>query len=194
MPDQFVRDRSRSGSGVKRVCRDCEADRSRRYYRRQREKVLARAAEKHVAAKGPRMCAKGCGRKATSQRHVYCAICRAEAQDLRLQRRGEMSAFRLGLARELDACRAAKRKAEGLSTSRRGYGAGYQAVRKRLAPVVASGVVRCSSPDCQYLDEEGRNGLIGPGEPWDLGHDEFRRIRGPEHRRCNRRTAALRAA
>jgi hypothetical protein len=74
--------------------------------------------------------------------------------------------------------RSRKRRPPQAKTSARGYGRRHQALRKRLAPRVASGVVlcaRCGKP-------------ILPGEPWDLGHDDHDRTRynGPEHRRCNR--------
>jgi len=67
-------------------------------------------------------------------------------------------------------------------TTRRGYGAGHQALRRAWAPIVATGRVDC-----------WRCGLrIRPGKPWDLGHDDRDRnvYRGPEHRECNRGTMA----
>jgi hypothetical protein len=63
---------------------------------------------------------------------------------------------------------------------------GQRHYRKRLAlvPLVASGSVRCAR--CGEL--------IAPDEPWDLGHvdGDPTRYQGPEHRRCNRATAAHR--
>ena len=71
------------------------------------------------------------------------------------------------------------------STTERGYGNEHQRLRKVWAPHVERGEVRCAR--C------GR--LIQPGTPWDLGHDDNDRsvYSGPEHRRCNRRTAAHQA-
>ncbi len=59
-------------------------------------------------------------------------------------------------------------------------------MRARLAPIVATGTARCAR--CGEF--------IGPGEHWDLGHDDLdpARYAGPEHRRCNRSTAANAAA
>jgi hypothetical protein len=72
------------------------------------------------------------------------------------------------------------------STSLRGYGHPHQALRQRWAPLVAAGGVRCAR--CGEL--------IGPREPWDLGHVDSDRSRyaGPEHSSCNRATARHRAA
>ena len=72
------------------------------------------------------------------------------------------------------------------STAARGYGSTHRGVRKRWAPLVASGQVVCAR--CGFL--------ISPGELWDLGHDDEHRVevnggplgRHPEHRRCNRGT------
>jgi hypothetical protein len=65
-------------------------------------------------------------------------------------------------------------------TVARGYGPAHKALRRRWAAEVARGDVYCAR--C------GR--LIFPGEPFDLGHDDFDRSRynGPEHVRCNRAT------
>lgn len=53
------------------------------------------------------------------------------------------------------------------------YGREHRALRARLAPIVATGTVKCWR--CRQL--------IKPGEPWDLGHnDERTKIMGPEHR------------
>ena len=67
-------------------------------------------------------------------------------------------------------------KARG-TKAERGYGADYQAERKRWATHVATGNVRC-----------WRCGeLLPANSPFHLGHDDDNRsvIRGPEHPRCN---------
>jgi hypothetical protein len=66
-------------------------------------------------------------------------------------------------------------------TTRRGYGAEHQKLRRQWAPIVATGTVRC-----------GRCGArIAIGARWDLGHidGDKTRYRGPEHSACNRATS-----
>lgn len=68
------------------------------------------------------------------------------------------------------------------TTTQRGYGQAHVKLRTKWARKVALGDVAC-----------WRCGLrISPLEPWDLGHDDTDRdtYRGPEHRACNRSTAA----
>src|SRR5215467_11086881 len=64
------------------------------------------------------------------------------------------------------------------------YGRRHAEIRERFVPLVAAGGVKCAR--CGQL--------IAPGEPWDLGHDDFdkNRYQGPEHRACNRATAGRR--
>jgi hypothetical protein len=75
-------------------------------------------------------------------------------------------------------------KRQAKTTAARGYGAKHKALRRRWAAQVAEGEVCCAR--C--------GGVIWVDEPWDLGHDDHDRTRymGPEHRRCNRATAAHR--
>ena len=52
-------------------------------------------------------------------------------------------------------------------TASRGYGGRHQALRRRFAALVEAGLASCWR--CGYL--------IAPGEPWDLGHDDWNRSR-----------------
>jgi hypothetical protein len=64
------------------------------------------------------------------------------------------------------------------------HGNEHQLQRKRLAPIVARGAVRCTK--CGQR--------IQPGEPWNLAHAHLPRAHelglyaGPQHARCNRAT------
>ena len=105
-----------------------------------------------------------------------------------------------GRARNLRACavcgrpcvgsRCSAHPLERASTSGRGYGAGHQAERAGWLPVVAAGTVRCGAgAACRYATD-GVAALIGPDEPWDLGHNAARTgYLGPMHTICNRSTA-----
>jgi len=68
------------------------------------------------------------------------------------------------------------------SSARRGYGQAHRRLRRLVGLAVTRGgatCARCGNP-------------IRPGDSWDLGHDDVDRSRytGPEHRACNRATAA----
>lgn len=83
-------------------------------------------------------------------------------------------------------CAEHRREAEQARGSRqqRGYGAEHEAERKRWAPLVATGNVKC-----------WRCGeFIPPGAAWDLGHHDTDRTkyRGPECVGCNRATSGRR--
>jgi hypothetical protein len=63
----------------------------------------------------------------------------------------------------------------------RGYDAAYDRARAWWKPKVERGEVDCHAPACLLPTRR-----IHLGAEWDLGHDDQRRIRGPEHQRCNR--------
>ncbi len=63
----------------------------------------------------------------------------------------------------------------------RGYDKDHDDMRARWKPLVEAGRVNCRAPTCLEVDRR-----IQPGQAWDLGHDDNRRHRGPEHARCNR--------
>ena len=70
--------------------------------------------------------------------------------------------------------------------AQRGYGRDHDRLRRALAPIVEAGRATC-----------WRCGLpIQPGDPWDLGHDDYNRsiTRGPEHAYTCNRSAAGRAS
>lgn len=74
------------------------------------------------------------------------------------------------------------------STNARGYGSTHQQLRRRWAPRVATGTVRCARGAGCLFATNGVAALIAPGARWDLGHDDRDRLTytGPEHEKCNR--------
>lgn len=80
-------------------------------------------------------------------------------------------------------CRRHERARDQARGSRqdRGYDRQHELERAAWAPIVASGSCRCRR--CREL--------IGPDEPWDLGHPDTDcdRPKAPEHQRCNRATS-----
>jgi hypothetical protein len=165
LPDAaFGVDRNRK-SGLANRCRDCDNAKRRRYYEENREQELERIrAYQATLDKPPRVCL-GCGGEPTSQKHWYCDACRASRPRHR--------------RRERERLREQRRDRPG--PTERGYGTEHQKLRRRWAAVLAEQFVRCAR--C--------GGVIRPGDPWDLGHDDYDRsvYTGPEHRRCNRATA-----
>jgi hypothetical protein len=86
--------------------------------------------------------------------------------------------------------RRAPRSWESEAARRERYDADHSRRRRVWAQLVAAGDVRCArGAECLYA-VNGVAGLIHPGQPWDLGHPDGISRGGPEHRRCNRRTAA----
>ena len=92
-------------------------------------------------------------------------------------KRGRCDSCRRTYEREKSRARRGKKG----TTAQQGYGRRHKTLRATYEKQIATGLVKCWR--C------GRP--IAPGEPWDLGHDDYdrRRYRGPEHRGCNRATA-----
>lgn len=86
----------------------------------------------------------------------------------------------LGEGRRCDAHASQREVARGRRQAR-GYDATYDQARRRWKPRVDAGQVDCHAPTCLAPIRR-----ILPGEDWDLGHDDARHIRGPEHQLCNR--------
>ena len=65
----------------------------------------------------------------------------------------------------------------------------HRGARRRLAPIVAQGWVRCARgaacKRAEFLDSELVGGFIAPGEAWHLGHADGESAGGPEHVACN---------
>lgn len=64
----------------------------------------------------------------------------------------------------------------------RGYDAEHDRLREWWRPKVERCTVHCHADTC--IEPSGR--LILPHQEWDLGHDDQRQHRGPEHSSCNR--------
>ncbi len=82
----FARDASKA-PGHKSICKACDRARAKRFYRANRERILAAANARNSQARGgPRLC-KNCDAPAISSKHLYCANCQAMAQEQRRTRK-----------------------------------------------------------------------------------------------------------
>jgi hypothetical protein len=84
-------------------------------------------------------------------------------------------------ARRCDPCAGQAEQRRGRRQAR-GYDADYDRARIQWKRRLDQGhEVKCHAPICLKPTR-----LLLPGEAFDLGHDEQRKIRGPEHPLCNR--------
>lgn len=155
----FGGDRSKA-SGFKSLCKTCDQEKARAWYRRNRRRKIAYVQARVTPV--DRRCA--CGRPTWAVQSPYCDQHSEEARYGR--------AWRAKIRRRNSGVKHVK------STNERGYGRRHQALRKTWQRQVDLGIVicwRCGNP-------------IAPGSPWDLGHDDVDRTvyRGPEHQACNR--------
>jgi hypothetical protein len=130
-----------------------------------------------------RICAR-CDQPTLTGRHRYCAEHVRGWKLARLARRDRRPLSVEEQEERLRRERERERRRIRPPAAARGYGAEHRLLRKRLQALVATGEVACAR--CARL--------IFPGEPWDLGHDDYDRTvyAGPEHRRCNRATSKRR--
>ena len=74
----------------------------------------------------------------------------------------------------------------------------HRGTRRLLAPIVASGLVRCARgaacKRAELVDGELVGGFIEPVERWHLGHPDGESVGGPECRECNRAAPSRLAA
>lgn len=191
--DQTKRD------GLKSRCSACDNARCRSYYIANFETVLAKSKARNDAKRAlrpPKRCAT-CPAPVPTPKHRYCADCGRRARMVRVRSR---STWERAAPLFIRCLLCGNAHVDGIAcpetfaivedempgTSDRGYGNEHQKLRRQVARIVALGTAKCAR--C--------GDVIHPDEGWDLGHDDHDRTRytGPEHIRCNRATAAHRAA
>jgi hypothetical protein len=188
------------GSGRTKSCYVCKRQRAMSEFRRDASRstgLSSRCKECDTRARAERSRRKAALRRGVRSRtRVYMATAKvvaARQREARRQTRAPKAAYRRlckvcgapsmsNYHSYCQSCRDAKWRDTRAKTNNklRGYDIGHVRLRRRLKPLVASGTVACAR--CGKL--------IRPGEPWDLGHDDYDRSKysGPEHRRCNRAT------